>query len=162
MKIESELAREAAQLVTHARAAILAVADARGHPHTMWMTPCVTSDLEEIISITAPSSQKVASLRQNPRAEWMFASASLETLVYLSGHTRIIEGVAAKRYWDRVPGKSQAYYRKYCAIEDYRLFSVIRTEVDHIELCKPCAYTKTVLFTREVPPALCDYGSPET
>lgn len=151
MKIETEVSRDAAQLVAKCRNAVLATSDADGHPHSAWMTTQVTTDLEEIISITAPTSQKAAILRTNPQAEWMFASSSMETIVYLSGRTRLIEGDAAKRYWDQMPGKSKAYYRKYCDTEDYHKFAVIRTEVNKIVLCKPYAYTKTVLFDKSAP-----------
>lgn len=149
MKIENEVARDVAQLVVKSRTAVLATSDAEGHPHSAWMTAQVTPDLEEIISITAPTSQKAAILRANPQAEWMFACPSLETIVYLSGRTRVIEGDAAKRYWDQMPGKSKAYYRKYCETEDYHKFAVIRTEVSKVVLCKPYVYTKSVLWEKE-------------
>lgn len=153
MKIENEVTRNAAQLVTNCRNAVLATSDAEGHPHSAWMTTQVTTDMEEIISITAPNSLKADILRANPQAEWMFASPSMETIVYLSGHTRLIEGDAAKRYWDQMPGKSKAYYRKYCETEDYHKFAVIRTEVSKVVLCKPYAYTKSVLWDKSVPAA---------
>ncbi len=146
MKIDNELSRTAAQLVAKCRNAVLATSDVSGHPHSAWITTQVTSDLEEVVSITAPTSQKAAILRGNPQAEWMFASPSMETIVYLSGYTRLIEGDAAKRYWDQMAGKAQAYYRKYCETEDYHKFAVIRTEVNKVVLCKPYAYTKTVVF----------------
>ncbi|WP_395718944.1 pyridoxamine 5'-phosphate oxidase family protein [Prosthecobacter sp.] len=152
MKIENEVAREAVQVVKKAKFAVLATADERGCPHATWMTTQVTDDLEEIISITAPISQKIADLRRNPQAEWMYATSSMETLVYLSGFTRVIEGEAAKRYWDRMPGKAQAYYRKYCETEDYHKFAVIRTEVSKVVLCKPYAYKKTILFEKTSTP----------
>lgn len=148
MKIENELSRAAAQLVAKCKNAVLATADARGLPHAAWMTTQVTSDLEEVVSITAPNSQKAEELRRNPQAEWMFASPSMETIVYLSGLTRLVEGDAAKRYWDQMPGKAQAYYRKYCETEDYHKFAVIRTEVSKVVFCKPYAYTKTVVFDK--------------
>lgn len=150
MIIDNELARAAAKVVTQCRNAVLATADAAGHPHAAWMTVQVTDDLEEVVSITAPTSQKVAELRGNQQAEWMFASPSMETIVYLSGYTRIVEGDAAKRYWDHMPGKAQAYYRKYCDTDDHHAFVVIRTEVSKIVLCKPYAYKKTVLFEKPV------------
>ncbi len=150
MRIENELARMAEQVVMKSKNAVISTADAQGHPHAAWMTTQVTPDLAEVISITAPSSQKVAELRRNPQAEWMFASTSLETIVYLSGFTRIIEGEAAKRYWDGMPDKSKAYYRKYCETEDYHKFSVIRTEVSKVVLCKPYSYKKTVLYDKAV------------
>lgn len=148
MKIETELSRAAAQLVAKCKNAVLATADAHGLPHATWMTTQVTSDLAEVVSITAPNSQKADELRRNPQAEWMFASPSMETIVYLSGHTRLVEGEAAKRYWDQMPGKSQAYYRKYCETEDYHKFAVIRTEVSKVVFCKPYAYKKTVVFDK--------------
>lgn len=153
MKIENEVTRNAAQLVTNCRNAVLATSDAEGHPHSAWMTTQVTTDMEEIISITAPNSLKADILRANPQAEWMFASPSMETIVYLSGHTRLIEGDAAKRYWDQMPGKSKAYYRKYCETEDCHQFAVIRTDVSKVVLCKPYAYTKSVLWDKSVPAA---------
>jgi len=146
MKIENEIGRTAAQVVAKCRNAVLATADIAGCPHAAWMTVQVTDDLEEVVSITAPTAQKVADLRCNPQAEWMFATPAMETIVYLSGHTRIVEGEAAKRYWDRMPGKAQAYYRKYCETGDYHQFVIVRTEVSKVVLCKPYAYTKTVLF----------------
>lgn len=148
MNIDNDLARAAAQVVAKCRNAVLATADEKGSPHAAWMTVQVTSGLEEVVSITAPTSQKVAELRRNPQAEWMFASPAMETIVYLSGHTRVVEGEAAKRYWDRMPGKAQAYYRKYCETGDYRQFVIVRTEVSKIVLCKPYAYTKTVVFEK--------------
>lgn len=154
MKIDNDLAREAQQVVKKAKNAVLATADDHGRPHSAWMTTQVTDDLEEVISITAPTSQKIADLRRNPQAEWMFATSSMETLVYLSGFTRVIEGEAAKRYWDRMPGKAQAYYRKYCETEDYHKFAVIRTEVSKIVLCKPYAYKKVVLFDKSATPTV--------
>jgi hypothetical protein len=73
----------------------------------------------------------------------MFASTSLETVVYLSGPTEILEGDEAKRYWDRIPGKSKAYYRNYCDPDDASKFAVIRTRVTKIVYCRPIGYRKT-------------------
>ena len=154
MEIESELSKLAEEVVLKCKNAVLATADAEGRPHAAWMTTQVTTDLAEVTSITAPTSQKVAELRRNPQAEWMFASSSLETIVYLSGFTRVIEGEAAKRYWDQMPGKAQAYYRKYCETEDYHKFAVIRTEVGRIVVCKPYAYKKTILFDKHAKPTV--------
>lgn len=151
MKIENQVSRDAAQLVADCRNAVLAMCDADGHPHAAWMTAQVTTDLEEVVSITAPTSQKAAILRASPQGEWMFASSSLETIVYLSGRTRLIEGDAVKRYWDKMPGKAKAYYRKYCETEDFHKFAVILTEVSKVVLCKPYAYTKIVLFDKSAP-----------
>ena len=149
MQIDNEISRVAAQVVAECRNAVLATADANGSPHAAWMTVQVSTDLEEVMSITAPTSQKIAELRSNPQAEWMFATPSMETLVYLSGFTQVIEGGAAKRHWDRMPGKAQAYYRKYCETDDYQKFTVIRTDVTKVVLCKPYVYKKTVLFEKQ-------------
>lgn len=154
MKLDNDLAREAFQVVKKSRAAVLATADHQGCPHSTWMTTQVTEDLVEVFSITAPTSQKIADLRRNPQAEWMFSTASMETLVYLSGFTRVIEGEAAKRYWDQMPGKAQAYYRKYCDTDDYHKFAIIRTEVSKVVLCKPYAYKKTVIFNKSAAPTV--------
>jgi len=148
MLIQNELARQASEIIASTRLALLATANEFGMPHSSWMTVQVTPDLEEVISITAPISQKVADLRSNPQAEWMFSSAGMETLVYLSGRTRVVEGEAAKRYWDKMTGKSRAYYRKYCDTDDYTQFVVVRTAVQKIVLSKPYAYKKTVILDK--------------
>ena len=87
------------------------------------------------------------------RADLPEGRHSARQSVYLSGHTRLLEGDVAKRYWDQMPGKSKAYYRKYCETEDYHKFAVIRTEVDKVVLCKPYAYTKTILWDKDTPAA---------
>lgn len=149
MKIDDDISRAAYEVVTGTRQAIFATADDQGAPHATWMTADVTPDLEEVVSITAPISRKVADLRRNPQAEWMFATPSMESLVYLSGPTRVLEGDAAKRHWDKMPGKLHAYYRKYCDIDDHTRFVVIRTSVEKVVFCKPYAYKKTVLFEKD-------------
>lgn len=149
MKIDDDISRAAYEVVTGTRNAILATADDQGCPHATWMTADVTPDLEEVISITAPISRKVADLRRNPQAEWMFGSPSMESLVHLSGPTRLLEGEAARRHWDKMPGKLHAYYRKYCDLDDHNQFVVIRTSVHRVVFSKPFAYKKTVLFEKD-------------
>jgi len=148
MKIDNDLSRAAYEVVSGTRNAIFATADEHGYPHATWMTAEVTPDLEEVISITAPISRKVADLRRNPQAEWMFATPSMESMVHLSGPTRLLEGDAAKRHWDKMPGKLHAYYRKYCSVDDHNQFVVIRTSVHRVVFSKPYAYKKTVLFEK--------------
>ena len=101
--------------------------------------------MQEVVTITAPTTQKIANLRANPQGEWMFASPSIETVVYLSGPTQIMEGDEARRYWDRMPGKSKAYYRNYCDTDDCAKFAVIRTLVTKVVYCRPIGYRKTVV-----------------
>ena len=69
-------------------------------------------------------------------------AASLESIVYISGETKIIEGDEVQPYWDAVPGKSQAYYRRYNETDDFHQFVVISTEVTKVDFCQPVAYRK--------------------
>ena len=100
--------------------------------------------MEEIFTITAPTTQKVANLRQNPRAEWMFSRPdfSIESIAYVSGETHILEGDAVKPYWDAIPGKSHAFYRQYNDSDDFRQFVVLVTKVSKVVFCRPVAYRK--------------------
>jgi len=141
----SELWRTASRLVAESHLAVLTTADAAGMPHATWMNIMADSAMEEVVSITAPTTQKFENLRANPQAEWMVASPSNETIVYLSGPTQIMEGDEAKRRWDRMPGKSKAYFRNYCDSDDHTKFAVIRTEVTKIVYCRPVGYRKTVV-----------------
>lgn len=106
----------------------------------------VNGYVEEVFSITAPTTQKIANLRENPRAEWMFSNPSLESIVTVSGPTHIIENVAAQRYWDAMPGKAHAFYRQYCEIDDARRFVVISTKVEKVVFCRPAGYRKIVVM----------------
>jgi hypothetical protein len=103
------------------------------------------SNMQEVVAISAPTTTKVSNLLSNPQCEWMFASPSLETIVYLSGPTKIVGGEEARRCWDRMPGKSKAYYRNYCDTDDPAKFAVICTHVVKVVYCRPIGYRKTVV-----------------
>ena len=145
MSKQGELWREASKLVAERNKALLATADASGMPHITWMNVLADSTMEEVVTITAPTTQKVANIQVNPKAEWMFAALSLETVVYLSGPTRIVRGEEAREYWGAMPGKSQAYFRHYCDMDDYEKFAVLRTIVTKVVYTRPPGYRKTVV-----------------
>lgn len=141
----SELWRTASRLVAESQLGILTTADAAGMPHAVWMNILVDSTMQEVVTITAPTTQKVANLQVNPNGEWMVANSSLETIVYLSGPTHILQGDEARQYWDRMPGKAKAYFRHYSAPDDFSKFSVIRTQVTKVVYCRPIGYRKAVV-----------------
>ncbi len=138
--------RSSSKLVAETKSGVLSTVDASGHPHATWMNIVADSSMETVISVTAPTTQKVSNLRDNPYGEWMISSPSLESMVYLSGTTRIIEGDEAKKYWDEIPSKSKAYYRNYCDEDNYEKFSIILTEVEKIVYCRPPGYHQTVVY----------------
>lgn len=145
MKIETEVGRMAWQLIMDCRIAMLTTADKHGWPHATWMNFQVKGYLDEIFSITAPTTQKVANLRENPRAEWMLSNPSLESVVSLSGETHVIEGDEVRPYWDAIPGKSRACFRQYNDTDDFRKFVVICTKVEKVVLSHPAAYRKITI-----------------
>jgi general stress protein 26 len=146
MKKEGELWRAASQLVANCRHAVITTADANGIPHAAWMNILADSQLNDVITITAPDTQKVANVRANPRVEWMCASDSMETVVYVSGPAEILEGDEAKRYWDAMPGKYRAYFWQYINSVDHRDFAVIRTKIEKVVYCRPQGYHKTLVY----------------
>jgi general stress protein 26 len=146
MKMDTELSRTAHQLIEECRLALLTTADKAGWPHATWMNFQMKGYVEEIFTITAPTTQKVANLRANPRAEWMFSNRSMESIVMVSGPTHVIENVAVKQYWDAMPGKAHAFFRQYCETEDYRQFVVISTKVEKVVFCRPAGYRKIVVM----------------
>ncbi len=133
-------------LVSDTKNAVLTTADNGGHPHATWMNIVADSSMETVMSVTAPNTQKIKNLRENPYAEWMVASPSLESMVYLSGTTRVIEGDDAKSHWDSMPSKSKAYYRHYCDEDNYEKFSIILTQVEKVVYCRPPGYRQTVVY----------------
>lgn len=140
-----------ARLVADTPLAIMATAAGNGAPHAVWMKPVVSQDLEEVIAITMPSSEKAANLRSNPRAEWSFASSSLETIVYLSGPTEILSDEDALSYWNATPGKHFAYYRNAAGgdSENPADYAVIRTKVRKVVHSRAIGYRKTILIDRD-------------
>lgn len=144
MKVETELARMVFELVADARHGLLTTVDKDGWPHATWMNFQTKGYLDEVFTVTAPTTQKVANLRQNPRAEWMFSHPdfSIESIAYVSGETHIVEGDAVQPYWDAIPGKSRAFYRQYNDTDDFRQFVVLVTKVSKVVFCRPVAYRK--------------------
>lgn len=154
MQIEGELWRAVSRLVADTPLAIMATADENGAPHAAWMNALVSPDLEEVIAITMPSTDKVANLRGNPRAEWAFASSSRETIVYLSGPTEILSREDAVRCWNAIPRKAAAYYRNAAGgdSDNPADYAVIRTKVRKVVHSRAIGYRKTVLLDRDSPP----------
>jgi len=151
MQFEGELWKAAARLVADTSVCIMATADADGMPHATWMNAIVSPDMEEVIAITRPETDKVANLRANPRAEWSLFSESRESFVYLSGPTDILQGEEARDGWDAMPGKSFAYYRNAAGgdSDDPGDYAVLRTRVRKVVYCRPVGYRKTVLLDRD-------------
>ena len=132
------------QLVADSRHGLLTTVDKDGWPHATWMNFQTKGALDEVFTITAPTTQKVANLRANPRAEWMFSHPdfSIESIAYVSGETHIVEGDAVQHYWDAIPGKSRAFFRQYNDTDDFRQFVVLVTKVSKVVFCRPVAYRK--------------------
>ncbi len=147
MKMDTELARTAFRLIEDCSVGILTTADRDGQPHAVWMNFQTRGYLDEIFTITAPGTQKVANLRSNPRSEWMFFHPGFhsESIVYVTGETRIIEGAAVEPWWDAMPGKARAYFRRYCEADDPAKFVALVTRVTSTTCCCPVAYRKTIV-----------------
>jgi len=137
--------REAFQIVNSSDMGVLTTADASGQPHATWMGSVgAPTDLSEIFTITGPQTNKIANLRENPRAEWMFASPAKEAVVYLSGPIEILENESERwAYWQRVPNKSQAFFLRY--YDEAGGFDVLRMQIEKVVFCKPMAFHKVVL-----------------
>ncbi len=142
MKTDSDLGRMAYQLVADCKVGLMTTASAEGQPHATWMNFETKGYLDEIFTITAPITQKVANIRENPRTEWLFSNPSMERVVLVCGNTRVIEGPDMKPYWDAVPGKSKAYYREYANPQEADHFVVLCTTVGKIVLNRPSMYRK--------------------
>ena len=140
-----ELWREAYRVVSESELAVLSTADRNGDPHATWMGSVgAPSDLTEIYTITGPNTLKVANLRENPKAEWMFNSSAKESVVYLSGPIEILDSESDRwEYWEKVPSKAQAFFLRY--YDEAGGFAVLRMKVESVVFCKPMAFRKVVL-----------------
>lgn len=151
MNTSSELARVAIRLIRDCSYGLITTADENGQPHATWMNFQTRGQLDEIFTVTAPTTQKVANLRANPRSEWMFFHPGFhaESIVYVTGETRIVEGDGVRKWWDAMPESSRSYIRQHCDTSDPTQFVALVTTVDAVTCCCPVAYRKTVVIGGE-------------
>lgn len=146
---ESEIDREEAwaqvrTVVQDCRLPILTTVGADAVPHATWMSTVTSGDLDEVLTITSPDSEKVGNIRDTGQAEWMFTSASKDYVVYLSGATEVVEDVAEiKRCWEVIPEKAHAFFLGY--YNSGMGFAILRTRVEKIVLCEPKRFRKLCL-----------------
>jgi general stress protein 26 len=145
MAKNDQLWKAASALVSSTKTAILTTANNIGYPHATWMNVLAESQMDKVIAITAPHTQKAENLRENPYSEWMFASTSMESVVYLSGPTEIVTGEEGLRYWNEMPGKAKAPYHHYSPSEHPEDFAILCTRVEKVIYCRPPGYHKTVV-----------------
>ena len=147
VKPDSDLARMAWQHVEECDLGVMVTADANGQPHATWMNFQTKGYLDEIFTITVPTTQKVANLRANPRTEWMFwqPGCQAESIVYVTGETRIVEGEAVRPWWDAMPGKSRLFIRRYSESDDPLQFVALVTKVTSVVCSCPVLYRKTAV-----------------
>ena len=139
-----ESARTAAiELVSTCKSAVMTTANNIGQPHAAWMNVLVDESMEKVIAVSAPTTQKIENLKENHSVEWMFASADLKSIVYLTGNTKIMTGEVAQNYWNAMPSKDKAPYRNYSTSENSDDFAIICTDVENVVYCQPPAYNKT-------------------
>lgn len=145
MDTNTKIWMAASELVSHTKAAVMTTANSIGQPHAAWMNVLADSSMETVVAISAPTTQKIKNLQENPSVEWMFASPTMESVVYLTGPTEILTGELAQNYWNSMPNKSKAPYKNYSTSEDHKDFAIICTKVDNIVYCRPPVYHKTVV-----------------
>jgi len=119
--------------------ALLSTASAKGEPHATWMaTIALPGDQGEMVTLTSPSSRKVANIRENPEIEWLFTDDAKRCLVYLKGVAEVVEDPAAiKAGWAALPDKERAYFLNF--INSGIGFSVISSRIRKATLTIPRA-----------------------
>jgi general stress protein 26 len=71
---------------------ILATVGKDGKPHVRWLTPVVFSGRQGIIyALTFQSFSKVAQVKANPSAEWMFQTPLLDEVVTARGKVNVVD-----------------------------------------------------------------------
>lgn len=84
-------------IIEDAKTAVLATVDKEGRPHLRWMTPTLLSDRPgAVYAVTSPDFKKIAHLRENPQATWMFQTRMLSRIAHVSGPVNVIDNSAMK------------------------------------------------------------------
>ncbi len=84
-------------IMEDAKAAILATVDEEGRPHMRWMTPTLLSDRPgAVYAVTSPDFEKIAHLKGNPKATWMFQTRLLSRIAKVTGPVNVIDNSAMK------------------------------------------------------------------
>lgn len=90
---------------------ILVTAGHEGKPHATYMGTIASPALDRLLTMTAPESQKVVNILENPCVEWLFADEDEEEVLYVWGKARVVEEpTEVEEAWRNMPDKSRAYF----------------------------------------------------
>ena len=93
----NELIAEVDAIIDETRVAVLATADAEGHPHVRWMTPVLLAGRPgALYAVTASHFRKVAHIRAHAEVEWMFQTKALDRIVLLRGRVNRLDNPAIR------------------------------------------------------------------
>ncbi|MDX9703699.1 MAG: pyridoxamine 5'-phosphate oxidase family protein [Candidatus Auribacterota bacterium] len=94
---KNEILRMAQTILDDVKTAVLATTDKDGTARMRWMTPVFLKDYPyTLFAVTSPAFAKVIHIQNQPVAEWMIQTVSLDKIINLRGTLSVIDNPALK------------------------------------------------------------------
>jgi general stress protein 26 len=112
---------------------ILATVGADGKPHIRWLTPVVFSGRRGVIyALTIPGFPKVAQLKVNPCAEWMFQSPTLDEVVTARGKINLVDNPSLRsETLEAIGPRLRSLWRLSRDAKDFIVLETVLEEATH-------------------------------
>ena len=132
---KQEIMTKIGTILDDVKTAILATCDNNGQPHIRWMCPCIFSNQDSTLySLSAPQFSKIIQLKENPEAEWMIQTKTLNEIITLRGKINIIENPSLKGEVMSVVGKTLHVFWKLTGKEtDYLVLETVIREAVYFQ-----------------------------
>lgn len=115
---------------------ILVTADGEGSPHATYMGTMASPACDRLLTMTAPDSQKVINILENPHVEWLFTDEKKEELLYVRGMAKVIqEPSEVAEAWREMPEESREYFLSYQSVG--MEFLIFETTIESFEFRIP-------------------------
>lgn len=143
MNARDVMDRVASILDSHG-AGLLATVDADGRPRVRWLTPAIFPSKPGVIyALTVPAFAKVAQLKANPHAEWIFQTPELDEIVTVRGKINIVENPSLRsELLEKVGRRMHALWK---LARDAMDLSVLETIAEEAVLYHPMEGRKVVV-----------------
>ncbi len=126
------------QILDNAKTGILTTVDARGKPHSRWMTPVVLKSVGPVVfAFSIPGAKKIGHIQKNPAVEWIIQTKDLREIVNISGTAEIVDNPSVKTDLLEVLGPRLSMFYK--VNENSQEWVILETKIESGTYFRPVA-----------------------
>ncbi len=117
---------------------VLSTVDAKGRPHTRWMTPILLKDRKGVIFTVTPwDSEKISQIMHNPEGVWMVQTRELDQIITARGKINILDNPSIKaEVMESAGDKLTMFWTLNRDISEYVVLETVLEEVEFYEPLK--------------------------